>query len=143
MATQAVFFTKTYDETLAMIVEARDYMTGYGRQSPPRSGGLWQLQFSCEALRVTSRLTQALAWLMLQRAVSEGEISAIEACQSHHRLSGQDVCLNINAANDIKLPEKLLSLMQRSYSLYNRISRLEEMVIERVTTSPERSRVLQ
>ena len=138
MATHAVLLTRTYDETLDMIVEARDYMTDWDKNTAPRLGGTRRLQFCCEALRVTSRLTQALAWLMVQRAVHEGELTLIEACENTYRLSGHEVCLNTASANDNNLPEKLRSLMSRSYRLYNRISRLEEMVVSRVSAPSHR-----
>jgi regulator of CtrA degradation len=132
MQADMALFTRTYDETLDLIVEARNYMV-HNRPSarrPRRSGD--NLRFSCEALRVTSRLTQVMAWLMLQRAVQDGEISAREACDEKHRLSGQSVCLDESGEEDNEIPAGLRSLLTRSLSLYKRISRLEEMVVARV-----------
>jgi len=117
-------FTKTYDETLDLIVETRNYVVGMRPSS--------ELRASCEALRVTSRLTQSMAWLMLQRAVAAGEITQIEACEERNRISGRSVCLDVAAANDDRLPPGLRSLLRRSLHLYERILRLEEMVIARV-----------
>ena len=132
MQTNKATFTRTYDETLDLIVEARDYMRfnqpGKTRGRVPAN----DLRVSCEALRVTSRLTQVMAWLMMQRAVCEGEITAGEACEEKNRLSGHAVCLDVTAANDDNLPPGLRSLLHRSLQLYQRISRLEEMVIARV-----------
>ena len=124
MQAETAVFTRTYDETLGLIVEARNYVA---HMRPT-----CELRSSCEALRVTSRLTQAMAWLMLQRAVVDGEISPIEACEEHNRVSGQSVCLDVTCANDDRLPPGLKSLMRRSLHLYERILRLEEMVIARV-----------
>lgn len=132
MGSQTAIFTRTYDETLSMIVEARNYMThAEPRVSLRRRGGP-DLRFSCEALRVTSRLTQVMAWLMLQRAVLYGEISAEEACLDCNRLSGREVCLDTDSMEDDSLPDGLRSLLDRSYRLYQRVSRLEEMVLVRV-----------
>ena len=134
MQAEMAFFTRTYDETLDLIVEARNYMVHNrpaGRRARiPASGE--NLRFSCEALRVTSRLTQVMAWLMLQRAVQDGEISAREACDEKNRLSGQSVCLDESGLEDGEIPAGLQSLLNRSLSLYKRISRLEEMVVARV-----------
>jgi regulator of CtrA degradation len=125
-------FTRTYDETLDMIVEARNYMTHMKPHVRRTASGMPDLRFSCEALRVTSRLTQVMAWLMLQRAVHHGEITPQEACEERNRLSGRDVCLDNTADDDDTLPAGLRSLLNRSYRLYQRISRLEEMVIARI-----------
>jgi regulator of CtrA degradation len=132
MGAQTAIFTRTYDETLSMIVEARNYMAHQDPRVPRRRRGGEDLHFSCEALRVTSRLTQVMAWLMLQRAVVYGEISPEEACLDHNRLSGREVCLDTNSMDDDSLPAGLRSLLTRSYRLYQRVSRLEEMVLVRV-----------
>jgi regulator of CtrA degradation len=130
---QPIVFTHTYDETLEMIVEARNYLVHMEPSRRRLPTGMSDLRISCEALRVTSRLTQAMAWLMLQRAVTCGEISAEEACEERNRLSGRDVCLDVAAVADDTLPLGLRSLLDRSYRLYQRVARLEEMVIARVS----------
>jgi len=129
---QTVIFRRTYDETLDLIVEARNYMVHMRPAALPNYTAVRDLRTSCEALRVTSRLTQVMAWLMLQRAVSDGEISASEACEERNRLSGHTVCLDATASDDEEIPPGLQSLLSRSLRLYERISRLEEMVIARV-----------
>lgn len=128
MGSALVPFSRTYDEALAMTVEARNYMA-HGSVSRDfrrlRTNASPDLKVCCEALRVTSRLTQVMAWLMLQRAVQDGEISAEEACGEHNRLAGHDVCLDTAGEEDDSLPEGLRSLLDRSYRLYRRVSRLE------------------
>ncbi len=132
MQAEPAIFTRTYDETLDLIIEARNYMAHMRPAARPTSVAVHDLRASCEALRVTSRLTQVMAWLMIQRAVCDGEISASEACAEQNRLSGHAVCLDVTASDDDCLPVGLRSLLQRSLHLYQRISRLEEMVIARV-----------
>jgi regulator of CtrA degradation len=134
MQAETALFTRTYDETLDLIVEARNYMVHLRPAScrPVTQPCGDTLRVSCEALRVTSRLTQVMAWLMLQRAVQDGEISATEACEEHNRLSGQSVCLDETTVEHNEIPPGLRSLLKRSLKLYQRISRLEEMVVSRV-----------
>jgi regulator of CtrA degradation len=132
MGHQPIVFTRTYDETLDMIVEARNYISYMSPAQWRRERGMPDLRFSCEALRVTSRLTQVMAWLMMQRAVHNGEITVEDACHEDNRLSGQDVCLNCTANGDSTLPEGLRSLLDRSLRLYERVSRLEQQVLTRV-----------
>jgi regulator of CtrA degradation len=65
---------------------------------------------------------------MVQRAVHAGEIGMEEAREEDHRLGGQEVCFdNDNEIVDL-LPRHFRSLMERSLKLYQRISRLDEMV---------------
>jgi len=79
-------------------------------------------------MRLTARLTQAMAWLMTQRAVHEGEISRREAADPKWRLSGQAVCREVAECNLVRLPRGLRSLLERSFDLYRRIERLDALV---------------
>jgi regulator of CtrA degradation len=126
---ETTVFNRTYDETLDLIVEARNYLTYVRPHFRSGKTAMHDLRTNCEALRVTSRLTQVMAWLMIQRALSEGEISASEACAEKNRLSGHAVCLDVTASDDPCLPPGLRSLLGRSLQLYQRIARLEQMVI--------------
>ncbi len=126
------FFSRTYDETVDLMVEARNYLTHSERRERERAGAVAGLRMSCEAMRVTSRLTQVMAWLMMQRAVHEGEVSAEQALADECRLSGTDVCLDESFGRDETLPNGLRSLMDRSFRLYVRVARLEEMMVRRV-----------
>jgi regulator of CtrA degradation len=129
---QAAFFRRTYDETMTLMVEARNYLAYSERRERERVGGMAGLRMSCEAMRVTSRLTQVMAWLMMQRAVHEGEVNVEDSLREECRLSGADVCLDETFNGDETLPNPLRSLMDRSYRLYVRVARLEEMMVRRV-----------
>lgn len=126
------FFSRTYDETMDLMVEARNYMSYVERRERERAGAFVGLRMSCEAMRVTSRLTQVMAWLLMQRAVHEGELSPEQALADECRISGTDVCLDESYSRDETLPNGLRSLMDRSHRLYVRVSRLEKMMVERV-----------
>lgn len=126
------FFRRTYDETLDLMVEARNYLAYVDRRDRRRADAVAGLRMSCEAMRVTSRLTQVMAWLMLQRAVHEGEIEVEDALTEDNRLSGADVCLDVTFTTDETLPGGLRSLLDRSFRLYQRVARLEEQMLRRV-----------
>ena len=125
-----VYFRGAYDEAFDLLVEARNYVENdvaafrYA-DNPPDPMAMTQ-----ETLRLTSRLTQVMAWLMAQRALHEGEIGEKEFIKDEYRLEGQQVCLK-RAIDDMEedLPDGLNDLMNRSYSLYSRINRLDEQYI--------------
>jgi len=122
-----VYFRGAYDEAFDLLVEARNYVENdvaafkYA-DNPPDPAAMTQ-----ETLRLTSRLTQVMAWLMAQRAVHAGEIGEEEFIKDKYRLEGQHVCLK-RAIDEMEgdLPDGLNDLMDRSYSLYSRINRLDE-----------------
>ena len=124
-------FSRTYDETMDLMVEARNYLVHSERAERNRQDSLVGLRISCEAMRVTSRLTQVMAWLMMQRAVQEGEITSDQALAENNRLSAGDVCLDVSHGEDMQIPVGLRSLLSRSFRLYLRVSRIERQIIDR------------
>src|SRR5258707_15621078 len=93
METATRFFGKTYDETMSLLVASRDYLAN---AQPADATGLKpidRLRVNCEAMRLTTRLTQVMAWLLAQRAVFEGEMSRTMAVANEFRLSADAICL--------------------------------------------------
>jgi regulator of CtrA degradation len=121
------FFNRTYDETMALLVEAREYVAFREKLDRETRAIRTRLAMSCEAMRVTSRLTQVMAWLLVQKAVHAGELSHAEAAEDHRRLSGHGVCMDTRMAEIDDLPDRLRSLLERSYRLYERVARLDTM----------------
>jgi regulator of CtrA degradation len=123
-AMTTTYLTGTYEETLSLLAETRALL------SRPPDGGrgpVGQLRLVREAMRITSRLSQVLAWLMVRRAVIEGVISEADSLAPERRLSGQDVCLA--EAEDLgEVPAGMKRLMERSRALYERIARLDRML---------------
>jgi regulator of CtrA degradation len=124
------FFGKTYGEAMSLLVEARDYLAH--REPIDRGAAVTEerLRFCSETMRLTSRLTQIMAWLMAQRAVYEGEISPESALDGHGALRGLDVCME-DAGTD-RMPPRLASLLDRSRRLYVRVARLDELARRRL-----------
>jgi regulator of CtrA degradation len=128
---RAVYFDRTYRETMTLLLETRDYMRfrePVDRRAMPDDQ---RLVVNCEALRLTSRLTHIMAWLLIQKAVHAGEITAAEAASEDHRLAGQSVCREHTTIGDISMPPALATLLERSYHLYTRVERLDELVARR------------
>lgn len=126
---ETTFFGRTYDEALQLVTEARDYfVNNVGTERGSAANIAHRLTYDCETLRLTTRLTQVMAWLFMQRAVHEGEISFEDLVQEDYRLGGRDVCLDNDPEALEALPPHLRSLMERSFKLYQRVARLDEMI---------------
>ncbi len=121
----ALFFSGTYDEAFALLVEARDYLADQEGNHRDRLSPDLRLAANCEALRLTSRLTQVMAWLLVQKAVHAGEMTADQARGDAFRLGGHSVCLKTGPDDNQNLPKGLRDLLSRSYHLYRRIERLD------------------
>jgi regulator of CtrA degradation len=123
-----MFFSRSYDETMALLIETRNYIAYSDKREIRALPPLSRLRATHEAMRVTSRLTQVMAWLLAQRAVFAGELTTEQLASEAYALAGHDICLDTTASDDEDLPRGLRSLLERSYDLYVRTARLDEMV---------------
>ncbi len=132
------FFDRTYDEAFALLIEARNYLIERQHRKDPLAPQD-QLVASCETMRLTSRLVQVMAWLLVQKAVHAGELEALEADDPKRRLGGQEICADAGPWDVSGLPRRFLTLLDRSHALYNRVARLDEMVHIRASQARERA----
>ena len=134
--TPVTYLRSTFEEALLLTRESRDYIAyQLPRDREPLEPAV-QIAASCEAMRLTARLTHVMAWLLMQRAVEAGEISRLEAAEAGNRLGGQDVCegddearqSSIDTAEAGALPPRLDELLTRSLALYQRVARLDSQL---------------
>ncbi|MBL4666580.1 MAG: DUF1465 family protein [Sneathiella sp.] len=131
-----IFFSRTYDEALRLVMEAREYLLGPGKLAVRKLSNEASFFYATESLRLTTRLTECMSWLMFQRAVIEGEITAEEGQADECHLQFQLVCLPDAELDQFHLlPSGLMSLLDRSESLYRRISRLDQLAIQNFQVS--------
>lgn len=126
--TDSVMFDKTFDEGMALVEETARYLDGKGREEArvlPRKAAML---YAGESMRVTTRLMQAASWLLVQRAVRDGDMARDDALSDRYRLGSREFCLG-ECAEDIEpLPPALKDLLTRSDSLYRRIARLDDIL---------------
>lgn len=122
------FYDRTMSETMALLVEARRYLNDRA-ESDNRALTIDQgLTSSVETMRLVSRLTETLAWLLTQRAVLTGELSLDEAMAPDRRLGGHDLCSRDTTEEMRHMPPDFQHLLGRSLELYQRIAHLDAQV---------------
>ncbi|MBC8793130.1 MAG: DUF1465 domain-containing protein [Tagaea sp. CACIAM 22H2] len=119
------FLCRAYDETMGLLLSARHYCAAVQPRETAPSDPNDRLHLNCEAMRLTTRLAQVMAWLLAQRAVAEGELSAEKARTPDYRLGAHEVCLADTTAQVNELSPRLGDLMARSLNLFERIARLD------------------
>jgi len=112
-----------YVEAMVLADEARSYFDTGGRDDRLALDPLDRVGFSCESLKVTTRLMHVIAWLLTQRAVAAGELSREQAGASERRLG---VAAETDLALLARLPEAAADLIRSSEELYGRVSRLDQ-----------------
>src|SRR5215831_10008681 len=127
----SALFEKTFEEGMQLVEETARYLDGRGRQESrdlPRKAATL---YASESMRVTTRLMQAASWLLVQRAVQEGDMKAEEAAGDRYRLGSKEICLGGRNESIELLPPKLQDLLTRSDNLYRRIERLDDVLFSR------------
>jgi regulator of CtrA degradation len=121
-------FKKTFEDGMAMVEETAAYLDGPGREASKSLPRRVALAYAGESMRLTTRLMQVASWLLVQRAILEGEMTPSQAAQDKYRLGAREVCLAPAMEGFELLPARLLELLERSAQLYERVDRLDQMM---------------
>lgn len=121
-------FKSLYSEGMSLVEETAGYLDGTGRAASKVLPRMASVLYAAESMRLTTRLMQMASWLLLQRAVNNGEMSRDQVIseKSKVRLDGFNVDRNAPGWND--LPEGFRDLVERSLRLQNRIAILDREI---------------
>jgi regulator of CtrA degradation len=122
----SALFDRTFDEGMALVEETARYLDGRGREEARTLPRKASMLYAGESMRVTTRLMQAASWLLVQRAVRDGDMEADQASGERYRLGSKEICLGACAESTDMLPVALRDLLGRSDSIYRRIARLDD-----------------
>jgi len=126
--TGSALFERTFDEGMSLVEETAKYLDGKGRKESRDLPRKIAMLYAGESMRVTTRLMQAASWLLVQRAVHDGDMPAEDATSDRYRLGSKDICLGGGGDGVDLLPAKLRDLLARSDNLYRRIARLDDVL---------------
>ena len=124
----SALFSRTFDEGMALVEETAHYLDGRGRDEARELPRKAAVLYASESMRVTTRLMQAASWLLIQRAVQDGDMLAEDAARDRYRLGSKDLCLGGRDDAIEVLPKTLQDLLRRSDNLYRRIERLDDIL---------------
>jgi len=109
-----------YTEAMVLADEARSYFES-GRFQDSDPDNKLAVSFSCESLKVTTRLMHCIAWLLNQKALHSGELSPGESWH-HDRALG---CTPVTDRSMADLfPEDARQIVLASEDLFERLERL-------------------
>src|SRR6266852_4759915 len=117
-------FGDLFRDGMALVEETAAYLDGPGRKDSKGLERNAALAYATESMRLTTRLMQLASWLLLHRAVKEGEMSLAQAHKEKTKvkLSGGE---SGDEQNFKLLPERLRLLIARSKSLLAAVRRLD------------------
>jgi regulator of CtrA degradation len=123
-------FERTFKDGMALVEETAAYLDGPGRAASKRLSRAAALAYAGESMRLTTRLMQVASWLLVQRAVRDGEIQMTEAASEKYRLISRDAQPGATFAGADDLPQALKALIIRGGAIYERVRRLDETMYE-------------
>ena len=118
-----------YVEAMLLADEVRAYFDDAGRGVRDALTPIDRVLFSCESLKVTTRLMHVIAWLLTQRAVEVGELSSEGAREPGRRLGAT---VESDAVTLDRMPSEARVFVEASMDLHRRVARLEAGLDERL-----------
>ncbi|TSB01446.1 DUF1465 family protein [Sphingorhabdus contaminans] len=110
-----------YTEAMILADEARSYFDR--DQMTVNLSPEVSVAFSCESLKVTTRLMHSIAWLLNQKAILAGEISQYDSLTDARDLGYSPASDSFQVE---RFPEEARTLIAASEDLYFRLQRLSQ-----------------
>jgi regulator of CtrA degradation len=123
LASSQVFAT-LFRDGMALVEETAGYLDGAGRTESKKLERSAAMVYATESMRLTTRLMQLASWLLLHRAVKEGEMTLAQAHKEKSKVR-LAACDPGDANSIVLLPAKLQALIARSTKLQAEVRRLD------------------
>lgn len=117
-------FSNLFAHGMELVEETATYLDNGGRKAAKSLNRESAMTYAGVSMRLTTRLMQIASWLLVLRAVRDGEMSADEARDDKYRI-GPAEARDRQDPDFSELPETLQDLIEETDTLYARISRLD------------------
>jgi len=116
-------FDRTFQEGMELVEDTAAYLDGDGRRESKLLSRSAALAYAAESMKLTTRLMQVASWLLVQRAVREGDMAPTAAGEARYRLSERRID---STPSHAELPIALVEYLVRSEKLYDRVLYLDQ-----------------
>jgi regulator of CtrA degradation len=125
--TNSAAFGALFREGMDLVEQTAAYLDGDGRNEAKALERSVSLTYATESMRLTTRLMQLASWLLLHRAVKEGEMTLSQA--NREKTKVKLTAADPGSVEMIeKLPQQLQDLITRSMNLQLRVRRLDSSI---------------
>jgi regulator of CtrA degradation len=118
-------FQDLFREGMGLVDEAAAYLDGPGRVESRALPQAAALAYATESMRLTTRLMQIASWLLLQRAVNEGDLTPNQARSERRRVRLSREAVACPPETTEQWPPTFRTLSLRSQRLHERILHLD------------------
>ncbi|AMJ63682.1 hypothetical protein AXW83_13960 [Bosea sp. PAMC 26642] len=121
-------FMVLFREGMGLVEQTAAYLDETGRAESAALPRDVALTYATESMRLTTRLMQIASWLLVQRAVAEGEMTTAQAHAENNKFKISDAMVVPVREEAERLPQTLRDLMTHSLRLQERIRHLESQM---------------
>ncbi len=121
-------FKPIYDEGMALVEEAAEYLDGEGRAEAKRLSRVAATLYAAESMRLTTRLMQLASWLLLQRAANAGEMTRDQVASEKAKVRLDTASAQDGAPGWQELPGRFHGIVEHSLRLQALVRRMDDEV---------------
>jgi regulator of CtrA degradation len=115
-------FERTFREGMELVEDTASYLDGDGRRESKLLSRAAALAYAAASMKLTTRLMQVASWLLVQRAVREGDMAPEAACDARYRLTARQL---ESEPSHAELPIALIEYVVRAEKLHDRVLYLD------------------
>jgi regulator of CtrA degradation len=119
-------FAALYREGMGLVEETAAYLDGEGRRDAKLLKAPLTVIYATESMRLTTRLLELASWLLIRRALNEGEITAEEARIKRQKVKLRTLGRPSHIQNFDALPARLKALIEHSFRMTDRLTKLDQ-----------------
>jgi regulator of CtrA degradation len=120
-------FDLLYREGMSLIEEVAGYLDGEGRNDSRILSREASFVYATESMRLTTRLMQLASWLLLQRAVNEGEITKENARSEKEKVKFSATPSERGGPGYDQLPGTLRDYIDKGDRLFDRVMQFDTL----------------
>lgn len=129
-------FSSIFEEGMSLVEATAAYLDGDGRKEAKGLESQVSLAYATESMRLTTRLMQLASWLLIRRAVNDGEMSPEQAFDEQNKVKFQAPQTVSDPEIYAELPEKLRELNEASLNLYRRVISIDKLLKAELDDAP-------
>ena len=118
--TNSAAFGTLFREGMDLVEETAAYLDGDGRTEAKALERSVSLTYATESMRLTTRLMQLASWLLLHRAVKEGEMTLSQANREKTKVRRLDSTIHAPAAERASIGNPLVPQLNRLKAAFER-----------------------
>lgn len=126
--TESEQFSVVFQEGMALVEATAAYLDGDGRADAKGLDSQVSLAYATESMRLTTRLMQLASWLLIRRAVNDGEMTPEQAFEEQNKVKFQHMTTNMNDESYAALPVRLRELNEASLNLHRRVMAIDKLL---------------